>query len=59
VAGSEHQQFPGGQATVRGFSSACPFRTVTLPDVDSTVLAAFGLGQGAYLGKKLAGAAGG
>jgi hypothetical protein len=27
---------------------------VTLPDVDSTILATFGLGQGAYLGKKLA-----
>ena len=28
--------------------------TVTLPDVDSTLLAAFGLGQGAYLMKKAA-----
>ena len=26
--------------------------SVTLPDVDSTLLAAFGLGQGAYLMKK-------
>jgi hypothetical protein len=30
-------------------------KSVTLPDVDSTVLAAFGLGQGAYLVKKAAG----
>jgi hypothetical protein len=28
--------------------------TVTLPDVDGTLLAAFGLGQGAYLMKKAA-----
>jgi hypothetical protein len=28
---------------------------VKLPDLDTTLLAAFGLGQGAYLGKKLAG----
>lgn len=28
---------------------------LTLPDVDSTILAAFGLGQGAYLGKKQVG----
>lgn len=38
------------------FLSSIEFRTtVTLPDVDSTVLAAFGLGQGAYLAKKAAG----
>ena len=38
------------------FLSSIDFRTqVTLPDVDSTVLAAFGLGQGAYLAKKAAG----
>jgi hypothetical protein len=29
--------------------------TITLPDVDSTVLAVFGLGQGAYLTKKAVG----
>jgi hypothetical protein len=29
--------------------------TVSLPDVDSTILATFGLGQGAYLGKKYLG----
>jgi hypothetical protein len=29
--------------------------TTTLPDVDSTILATFGLGQGAYLVKKMAG----
>lgn len=29
--------------------------TVTLPDLDSTILASFGLGQGAYLTKKAAG----
>lgn len=29
--------------------------TVTLPDVDTTILASFGLGQGAYLTKKAAG----
>lgn len=28
--------------------------TITIPDVDSTLLAAFGLGQGAYLAKKVA-----
>ncbi len=27
-------------------------RIVSLPDIDTTVLAAFGLGQGAYLTKK-------
>ena len=32
--------------------------TVVLPDVDTTILAAFGLGQGAYLVKKAAGEAG-
>jgi len=30
-------------------------KSVTLPDVDTTILAAFGLGQGAYLTKKAAG----
>jgi hypothetical protein len=30
-------------------------KTLTLPDVDTTILAAFGLGQGAYLAKKAAG----
>ncbi|MBA3915647.1 MAG: hypothetical protein H0X25_17675 [Acidobacteriales bacterium] len=30
-------------------------KTVSLPDVDSTILAAFGLGQGAYLTKKAVG----
>ena len=30
-------------------------KTLTLPDVDTTILAAFGLGQGAYLTKKAAG----
>jgi hypothetical protein len=29
--------------------------TVTLPDVDTTILSAFGLGQGAYLAKKALG----
>jgi len=29
--------------------------TVTLPDVDTTILSAFGIGQGAYLTKKAAG----
>lgn len=30
-------------------------KTISLPDVDTTILAAFGLGQGAYLAKKAAG----
>jgi hypothetical protein len=30
-------------------------KTTTLPDVDTTILAGFGLGQGAYLAKKAAG----
>jgi len=30
-------------------------KTVSLPDVDSTILAGFGLGQGAYLAKKVGG----
>jgi hypothetical protein len=30
-------------------------KTLTLPDVDTTILSAFGLGQGAYLAKKAAG----
>jgi hypothetical protein len=34
-------------------------KAVTLPDVDGTILAAFGLGQGAYLAKKFVGDAGG
>jgi hypothetical protein len=32
--------------------------TVNLPDVDTTILAAFGLGQGAYLTKKAVGTVG-
>ena len=30
-------------------------KVVTIPDVDTTILATFGLGQGAYLTKKYAG----
>jgi hypothetical protein len=30
-------------------------KPITLPDVDSTILAGFGLGQGAYLTKKAVG----
>jgi hypothetical protein len=30
-------------------------KAISLPDVDTTLLAAFGLGQGAYLAKKAAG----
>jgi hypothetical protein len=33
-------------------------KTATLPDVDTTILAGFGLGQGAYLAKKAGGNAG-
>jgi len=33
-------------------------KTVSLPDVDTTILAAFGLGQGAYLAKKAGGEVG-
>ncbi len=33
-------------------------KTMTLPNVDTTILATFGLGQGAYLTKKYAGHAG-
>ena len=33
-------------------------RTIDLPDLDTTILAAFGLGQGAYLAKKAAGTPG-
>lgn len=33
-------------------------KVVSLPDVDSTILSVFGLGQGAYLAKKAAGSAG-
>jgi hypothetical protein len=33
-------------------------RVVTMPDVDATLLALFGLGQAAYLGKKATGDAG-
>ena len=37
------------------FAGTIRFATnVDLPDVDTTILAAFGLGQGAYLGKKVA-----
>jgi hypothetical protein len=36
------------------FLGTINFADVTLPDVDSTILAAFGLGQGAYLGNKVA-----
>lgn len=35
--------------------STDPTKMATLPDVDTTILAAFGLGQGAYLTKKAAG----
>ncbi len=31
------------------------YKSVTLPDVDTTILASFGLGQGAYLAKKYVG----
>lgn len=37
------------------FGSIVCLRTLSLPDVDTTILAAFGLGQGAYLTKKAAG----
>lgn len=38
------------------FLGSIEFRqTIVLPDVDTTILAAFGLGQGAYLAKKAAG----
>jgi len=30
-------------------------KSISLPDVDTTILASFGLGQGAYLTKKAAG----
>jgi len=36
------------------FLGTITFAEVKLPDVDSTILAAFGLGQGAYLGNKVA-----
>lgn len=36
-------------------SSPDPNKMVKLPDVDTTILATFGLGQGAYLAKKAAG----
>jgi hypothetical protein len=46
--------------TVFNFLGAIQFhRLVTLPDVDSTILGAFGLGQGAYLAKKAVGDVGG
>jgi len=39
--------------TIFGFLASIEFHgTITLPDVDSTILASFGLGQGAYLTKK-------
>lgn len=45
---------------VLGFLSTIEFhQIVTLPDVDTTILATFGLGQGAYLAKKFLGDAGG
>lgn len=43
-------------ATVFVYPGSFPMhRLASLPDVDGTVLAAFGLGQGAYLAKKAAG----
>jgi hypothetical protein len=43
-------------AVLWNFLGAIPKTTfVSLPDVDSTILAAFGLGQGAYLAKKAVG----
>jgi hypothetical protein len=36
------------------FLGTISFADVKLPDVDTTILAAFGLGQGAYLGNKVA-----
>lgn len=45
---------------VLGFLSTIEFhKVVTLPDVDTTILATFGLGQGAYLAKKFVGDADG
>lgn len=47
-------------AEVLGFLGMIEFhKAVTLPDVDTTILATFGLGQGAYLAKKFVGDAGG
>lgn len=47
-------------AEVFGFLSTIEFhKVVSLPDVDTTILATFGLGQGAYLAKKFLGDAGG
>jgi hypothetical protein len=47
-------------AQVLGFLGTIEFhKAVTLPDVDTTILATFGLGQGAYLAKKFVGDAGG
>ncbi len=47
-------------AEVLGFLGMIEFhKVVTLPDVDTTILATFGLGQGAYLAKKFVGDAGG
>jgi hypothetical protein len=37
------------------FGSVAYARVITLPDVDTTILATFGLGQGAYLTKKAVG----
>ncbi|WP_009633893.1 hypothetical protein [Synechocystis sp. PCC 7509] len=47
-------------AEVLGFLGTIEFhKVVTLPDVDTTILATFGLGQGIYLAKKFVGDAGG
>jgi hypothetical protein len=47
-------------AQVLGFLGTIEFhQSVSLPDVDTTILATFGLGQGAYLAKKFVGDAGG
>ena len=47
-------------ATIFNFLGTIESRKlVTLPDIDGTILAAFGLGTGAYLAKKLVGDAGG
>ena len=40
---------------VAGFLAQLPLAASTLPDVDSTLLATFGLGQAAYLTKKVVG----
>jgi hypothetical protein len=43
---------------VKFFGSIAFTKAITLPDVDTTVLSIFGLGQGAYLAKKAGGNAG-